>query len=461
MSSVPQKILSGERVLVVGLGVSGLSAAAILLRAGAEVVVNDARAEAALGDKAGAARALGATLALGGHDEALFTSVDRIVVSPGVPPLAALDAAEAAGISIASEIELASWFIESTVVAVTGTNGKSTVTTMIGEMCKRTGRPTFVGGNLGEPLTAIVGTDAAGPDGIAVVELSSFQLERVARFRAHVAVLLNVTEDHLDRYDTFASYAAAKGRIFAGQRREDAAVVPASDPLTLSMARASAATVHTFGGADGVVRVEGGVVVNGTSSLRLPIASLRIRGAHNYENACAAALAARLVGVDAADVRAALEGFGGLPHRMQHVRARGGVAFYDDSKATNVGASVAALDGLGELEGRVVLIAGGVDKGGSWAPLVERMRKKGRAVVVIGEATPVVEAAFEGSGVALRREKTMDDAVAAAAAVAIAGDVVLLAPACASFDMFTSYADRGRAFTKSVLELSALDEVAP
>jgi UDP-N-acetylmuramoylalanine--D-glutamate ligase len=146
---------------------------------------------------------------------------------------------------------------------------------------------------------------------------------------------------------------------------------------------------------------------------------------------------------------------------MQHVRARGGVAFYDDSKATNVGASVAALDGLGELEGRVVLIAGGVDKGGSWAPLVERMRKKGRAVVVIGEATPVVEAAFEGSGVALRREKTMDDAVAAAAAVAIAGDVVLLAPACASFDMFTSYADRGRAFTKSVLELSALDEVAP
>jgi UDP-N-acetylmuramoylalanine--D-glutamate ligase len=354
-------------------------------------------------------------------------------------------------------VELASWFIESTVVAITGTNGKSTVTTMIGEMCRRTGRPTFVGGNLGEPVTAIVGTDAAGPEGIAVIELSSFQLERVDRFRANVAVLLNVTEDHLDRYESFADYAAAKARIFAGQKRDDAAVVPAGDELCLSMARASAATVHTFGAPDGIVRVKAGAVKNGASALSVPLARLLVRGEHNYDNACAAALAARLVGVDAAHVEEALVEFAGLPHRMQHVRRRGGVDFYDDSKATNVGAAVAAVDGLGDFDGRVVLIAGGVDKGGSWAPLVDRMRDRGRGVVVIGEASEIVERAFSDSGLALARAADMDGAVRTAGEMAREGDVVLLAPACASFDMFGSYAERGRAFAASV---KALSEVA-
>jgi len=450
--------LSGEKVLVVGLGVSGLSAAAVLRRAGAEVIVNDARDEAALGERVAEARALGATLALGGHDEALFTSVDRIVVSPGVPPLPALVAADAAGVPIASEVELASWFVESTVIAITGTNGKSTVTTMIGEMCRRTGRPTFVGGNLGEPVTAVVGTDAAGPDGLLVVELSSYQLERVDRFRAHVAVLLNVTEDHLDRYDSFASYAAAKARIFEGQRSGDAAIVPAGDELCLSMARASKAEIHRFGGLDGVVRVKGSALENGASSLSVPLASMLLRGAHNFDNACAAALAARLVGVEASDVGEVLVGFSGLPHRMQHVRRRAGVDWYDDSKATNVGAAVAAVDGLGELEGRVVLIAGGVDKGGSWAPLVERMVDRGRAVVALGEAAGLVAEAFSGSGVTLSHAEDMEDAVRLAGELADVGDVVLLAPACASFDMYGSYAERGRAFAHRVSELAMLPE---
>jgi len=442
--------LQGKRVLVVGLGASGLSAVEVLVNAGAEVIVNDAREETALGERATAARALGAELSLGGHDEELFTSVDRIVVSPGVPPLPALAAAAAAGVPIASEVELASWFIRGTVIAITGTNGKSTVTTMIGDMCRRTGRPTFVGGNLGEPVTEVVGTDAAGEDGIVVVELSSFQLERVEHFRAHVAVLLNVTEDHLDRYESFAAYAAAKGRIFAGQTRDDAVVVPAGDELSLSLARPSAATLYTFGGADGVVRVSGSLLEDEESGLAVPVAGLLIRGAHNRDNACAAALAARLVGVPEGHVASVLRCFTGLPHRMQHVRRHCGVDYYDDSKATNVGAATAAVEGLGDFEGRVVLLAGGVDKGGSWTPLVERLRDRGRAVIALGEATEIVDGAFDGSGLLVKRARDMDDAVELAASLADPGDVVLLAPACSSFDMFGSYSERGRAFAEAV-----------
>ncbi|MFW5921357.1 MAG: UDP-N-acetylmuramoyl-L-alanine--D-glutamate ligase, partial [Polyangiales bacterium] len=221
--------VSGKRVLVVGLGASGLAATRVLCDRGARVVVNDLRSEADLGERGRLAKALGAQLVLGSHDPELFTSVDQIVLSPGVPSMEALDAADAAGVPVASEVELASWFLRGTVLAITGTNGKSTVTTLLGEMCKRTGRPTFVGGNLGTPLVDVVDTDAAAPEGLVVVELSSFQLERVDRFRANVAVLLNVSEDHLDRYDSFADYVAAKGRIFHGQSRDDAAVVPAGD----------------------------------------------------------------------------------------------------------------------------------------------------------------------------------------------------------------------------------------
>jgi UDP-N-acetylmuramoylalanine--D-glutamate ligase len=275
----------------------------------------------------------------------------------------------------------------------------------------------------------------------------------VDRFRADVAVLLNVTEDHLDRYDTFADYAAAKARVFAGQRAGDAAVVPARDELVLSLARAAAAEIHAFGDPDGEVRATDGAIRDSVSGLAFPLDALRIRGAHNVDNACAAALAARLAGVGPDQIAAVLSGFTGLPHRMQHVRARAGVDFYDDSKATNVGAAVAAVDGLGDFGGRIVLIAGGVDKEGSWAPLRARMERVGRAVVVIGEATPIVERAFEGSALSLPRATDMSDAVQKAADIAEPGDVVLLAPACASFDMFRSYAHRGDVFQEAVRAL--------
>lgn len=451
--------LRGRRFLVVGLGASGRAAARLLVAKGAQVIGNDAR-EAL--DGAEDLEALGVELRLGGHDEALFTSVDHIVVSPGVPPLPALAAAARAGVPIASEIELASWFIEGTVVGITGTNGKSTVTSLVGAMARKTGRRTFVGGNLGQPLTDVVGTEAAGPDGLVVVELSSFQLERVGRFRAHVAVLLNVTEDHLDRYETFADYAAAKGRIFAGQRRADHAVVPADDALCRSLVRAGAAQVRGFG-PGGEVFIEGAAsgspqLVDRVSGLRVPVDAMRMRGGHNQTNACAAALAARLVGVAPEHVAEVLQSFPGLPHRMEHVRDLGGVAYYDDSKATNVGASVAALRGFEGGAGKVVLLAGGKDKGGSYAPLLEPLARVGRAVVTLGEAAPLVEAAL-GDAIPWERATSMEDAVARARRLASPGDSVVLAPACSSFDSYRSYAERGEAFKRAVNALEA-DECA-
>jgi UDP-N-acetylmuramoylalanine--D-glutamate ligase len=447
--------LQGTQVLVVGLGRSGVAAARLLLARGARVIANDRRTEAELGPDVLALAAEGATLALGGHDPKLFTGVDRIVISPGVPDLPALQAAERAGVPIASEIELASWFLRGTLVGITGTNGKSTVTTLVGAMCKRAGRPTFVGGNLGTPLVDAVGTEAAEPGGCVVVELSSFQLERVERLRVHAAALLNVTDDHLDRYASFEAYAQAKAAIFRNQTPADAAVVPSGDALCERLARQGHGRVARFGGGDGEVRVIDGVITDAVNGLRVPLAELLISGSHNHDNACAAALLARLAGVPAEHIAAELTSFRGLPHRMQRVRELDGVTYFDDSKATNVGATVAALDGLRERAGRVVLIAGGRDKGGEYTPLVPRMRDFGRAVITIGEAAPLIEAALRGASYPVERAGDMADAVARARALAEPGDAVLLAPACSSFDMYRSYAHRGEVFCAAVDALKA------
>ncbi len=444
-----------ERVLVVGLGASGIAAAELLQPLCKKVIANDARSEADLAQVAARLRLIGVEVHCGGHDEKLFTSVDRIVISPGVPPLPALDAAERKGIPIWSEIELASRYVaQRGLIAITGTNGKSTVTTLVGMMCERTGQPTFVGGNLGKPFIEAVFTEA-GDRGYCVVEISSFQLERVEAFQPKVAALLNITDDHLDRHGSLAAYAAAKGRIFAFQSKEDFAVVPANDPLCLSLAQAGAARVRTFGPA-GDARAEGGTIVLDGRAL-VKTSELRIRGGHNVDNACAAALIASLGGVPDDAIASTLREFGGLPHRMVLVRELGGVAYYDDSKATNVGASIAAIDGLYSSTpralGRVVLIAGGKDKGGSYAPLAERMREHGRAVVLIGEATPLIEPEMTSAGVACQRAIDLDEAVHKARALAQRGDVVLLAPACSSFDMFKSYAHRGDEFARAVQAL--------
>lgn len=444
--------LSGKNVMVVGLGQSGLAVVRFLAARGAHVRVNDQRDVDELGASASDAAALGAELVLGGHPDRAFEGLDLIVVSPGVPALPQLEAAERRGVPIVSEIELAARFIEAPIVAVTGTNGKSTVTTLIGDMCARLGRPLFVGGNLGRPLIEAVGTDAAAKDGIVVVELSSFQLERVSRMKAHVALLLNVTPDHLDRYPSFEAYAQAKARIFERQDAEDFAVLPADAPDLRELVKDDG-TIVLFGGLHGEVRVADDALVDSGGALRVPVRDLRLRGSHNVSNACAAALCARLMGVHADDIAAVLRDFEGLQHRMQYVRAVEGVEYIDDSKATNVGAAVASIDGLAGSGGKIVLIAGGVDKGGSYQPLCDRMAEEGRAIVVLGEAAPLLERAFEGSPVELRRAASMSDAVIHAAAFAIPGDTVLLAPACSSFDMFRSYAERGDVFQQAVADL--------
>lgn len=446
--------LRGQRVLVVGLGKSGLSAVRVLRGAGAEVIANDLRDEAQLGDAAQAAKRLGATLALGAHDPQLFRSVDRIVVSPGVPALPALDAAAAAGVPILSEVELAAYFIGpgATVVGITGTNGKSTVTTLVGEMCQASGRPTFVGGNLGTPFCDVAGSPAAD-GGYVVVELSSYQLERVERLRVHVGALLNITEDHLDRYPTFDAYAQAKAQLFRCQRAGDAAVVPEGDALCERLAAAGPAKVWKYDGARGAVRIESGRIVDDATGPLLDVSELRIRGVHNLQNACAAALCARLAGVKSPEIAATLRSFAGLPHRMVFVESISGVSYYDDSKATNVGATVAALDGLAPEVNKIVLIAGGKDKGGDYAPMRDRLRACGRAVVLIGEARPIIERALAGEPYPIESAASMEDAVSRAQRLAAKGDAVLLAPACASFDMFRSYAHRGDVFQAAVREL--------
>lgn len=444
--------LQGRTAIVVGLGKSGLATVRFLASRDAKVRVNDRRDALALGAAADEARALGSELVLGEHPPAAFDDVDLVVVSPGVPPLDVLSSVCARGVPVISEVELASRFIDAPIVAVTGTNGKSTVTTLIGEMCRSLGRPIFVGGNLGDPMIEAVGTDAAKKEGLVVVELSSFQLERVEKMKAHVAVLLNVSPDHLDRYASLDAYAAAKGRIFERQGPTDFAIVPDASPELRDLV-CGAARVETFGAPNGGVRIEGDDIVDSENGIRVRVAELELRGSHNLSNACAAWLAARAVGVPVESVVSALRAFRGLPHRMQYVATLRDVEYIDDSKATNVGAAVASIAGFEGRAGKVVLIAGGVDKGGSYEPLRESMDRAGRALVVLGESARLLEKAFAGSPAALEHATSMKDAVRRATALASPGDTVLLAPACSSFDMFRSYAERGDAFQEAVHDL--------
>lgn len=443
--------VAGKRVVIVGFGASGEAAARLCVRQGAaRVVLNDKRDAADIKDAKilGMVRE-GVSLDLGAHRADTFANTDLVVVSPGVPPLDVLTEVEERGVPVISEIELASWFIDAPILAVTGTNGKSTVTSLIGEILKESGYTTFTGGNLGTPLCDAVGTAATRADGRVVVEVSSFQLERILYFRPAVAVYLNATPDHLDRYTNFAEYAATKARVFMNQSGIDHAVVPADDPVVSAFARAYAAKVHTYGGEQSPVRIAGESIV-GVDGTQYPLAMLKIKGTHNVSNAMAAVLAAHLGGATPEATFSTLASFRGLAHRMQFVLEDKGVVYYDDSKATNVGAAVKAIEGL---ERRVVLIAGGRDKGGSYEPLVQLLRVKARAVVLLGEAAPLIKDAL-GASVPHRVADDMFDAVRIARMLAEPGDCVLLAPACSSLDMFENYAERGRVFAAAVKNLA-------
>lgn len=446
--------VAGKKVLVVGAGRSGAAAARLCAAQGANVTVTDKRTAAELGDAAVALPTV-VIQELGGHRSASFEAAELIVLSPGVPPLAEVAAARARGVKAIGEMELAASFIGATIVAITGTNGKSTTTTLCGAIMAATGRPTFAGGNLGIPLAEAVGTPAGEPGGVCVVEASSFQLETADRFRPQVAALLNVSPDHLDRYEGMRAYAEAKARIFAAQTGSDFAVVNVDDAMVDEVTKEIAShrmPISTRRRLD-----EGGWLEGDTLYVRLPGGPIEcypahlpgLVGRHNQENALAALLAARLAGALPSEARRALLSFRPLSHRMELVADADGVAFFDDSKGTNVGAVVAALSGFPR---PVVLIAGGRDKGGTYEPLATVLKDVGRGVVVIGEAAPRIYEALDGV-VPVYRAASMDEAVERARALARPGDAVVLSPACSSFDMFRDYAHRAEVFRAAVVRL--------
>ena len=435
--------ISGKNVVVVGLGKSGIAATRLCERLGATVTATDsARAEMLAPE----VQALPAKLVLGGHSGVDFAHADLIVLSPGVPGFAALDEAQAAGVPILGELAFAASLLEVPLLVVGGTNGKSTTTSLLGELLKAAGLKTFVGGNLGTPASEAVGQRLD----VAVLEVSSFQLERAPGIKPKVSILLNISEDHLDRYATFQDYADAKGNAFANQGAADIALVPEGDYECRRQAGRGAGQVLEIGGDGADFAVIKETVVEQTTEQRFELGRTRLHGRHNHTNAAFAIAAARALGVPALAIQQALLDFVPLPHRMARVTELHGVRFYDDSKGTNVGAAVTALLGLSEDRG--VLIAGGRDKLGSYEPLVDALRKKGRAVVLIGEAADKIGQAI-GDALPVVRATDMPGAVRRAYELSSPGDAVLLSPACSSFDMFKSYADRGQRFAEAALAL--------
>ena len=437
-----------RRTLVVGLGETGLSVVRYLARRGVPVAVVDSRAQPPALQRLHDEHIADVALFLGGfHDEA-FAHAEQLVVSPGValgePQIAA---ARARGIPVIGDIELFARAATAPVIAVTGSNGKSTVVTLLGAMARRAGRDVRVGGNLGTPALDLL--TEPEPD-LYVLELSSFQLETVQSLHPRAAVVLNVSEDHLDRYASLADYAAAKQVIY---RQADVQVINADDVLAAGLSDASRPRVVYRAGVPavgeyGLCEYEGVTwLAHGTQRL-LPVTAIRLAGRHNHTNALAALALGAAAGLPMAAMLETLTEFQGLAHRMQFVAERGGVRWYNDSKGTNVGATQAAIAGI---DGPVVLIAGGDGKGQDFAPLANALAGKGRGAVLIGRDAARLAAVLDGV-LPVQQVHDLHAAVQCAAAMAIAGDSVLLSPACASTDMFRNYAERGEIFTRTVLE---------
>ena len=448
----PTFSVDGRRVLVVGAARSGVAAAHLLARRGARVTLTDRAAAIAAADDL---RGAGVALDLGGHDAHLFVAADLVVTSPGVPPeLPELAAARAAGVPVIGELELAARWVRGPIVAITGTKGKSTTTTLVGRMLQASGRTVLVGGNIGVPLSAHV--EASTPDTIHVVEASSFQLEATDTFHPRVAALLNLSADHLDRHPDLASYAAAKARIFVNQTATDWRVVNADQPEAMALAAGALSQLVPYSSLrplDAGVCLRDGVVVHraGAAETALaPLGAARLPGRHMTSNVVAACAISHVAGATPAGMVTALESFSGLEHVLELVATVDGVRFVNDSKATNVDAAGRAIESF---EG-VVAIVGGKYKGGRFEDLIAPLAAHGRAVVAIGEARPLVRAALAGT-VPVEDAASMDDAVQKAWALARPGGVVLLAPACSSFDMFQDYAARGRAFKAAVNSLGS------
>ena len=444
--------VEGRRIAVAGAARSGIAAAELLVRRGARVTLSDTRSEV---PEASALEALGVELELGGHREVTFTSADLIVVSPGVPPdQTAIAAARARGVPVIGEVELASRWLQGRVIAITGTKGKSTTTALTGRILEAAGFKVTVGGNIGAPLSAQV--TVSTPDTVHVVETSSFQLEGIETFHPWIAVMLNFSPDHLDRHATVEAYAAAKARIFDNQDPGDWAVINADDPSVLRLAERSRAAKRLFARhawlAEGTV-VENGWIVDrsGSQTERLvPLTAIRLLGPHLVSDVMAAATVGSIAGAAPAAMTAAVESFGGLEHAMELVAEVAGVRFVNDSKATNV---EAALRSIESFDLGLVPIIGGRFKGGDLRVLREPLVARAKAVVAIGEARSLVREAL-ADAIDVHTADTFEEAVAVAFELAKPAGVVLLAPACASFDMFRDYAERGRRFKEEVAQLA-------
>jgi len=442
----------GKRVTVAGAARSGVAAAELLARRGARVTLSDLQPEVAGVESL--AR-LGVDLELGGHRTETFTGSDLVVTSPGVPPeQPALAAARQRGVPVIGELELASRWLRGRIVAITGTKGKSTTTTLTGRILEAAGLSVTVGGNIGAPLSAQVADST--PETVHVVEASSFQLEQIDTFHPWIAVLLNFSADHLDRHPSVEAYGAAKARVFENQTPDDWAVINADDPAVLELARNGRAQKRLFGRKGSIERgtaVEDGWIVDRRSDATerlVPLDAIHLLGPHLVADVMAAATVGAIAGAAPAAMTAAVESFRGLEHAMELVAEIDGVRFVNDSKATNV---EAALRSIESFETGLVPIVGGRFKGGDLRLLREPLMSRARAVVAIGEASALVREALEGA-IEVHEASSLEDAVNRAFRLARPSGVVLLAPACSSFDMFRDYADRGRRFKENVLKLA-------
>jgi UDP-N-acetylmuramoylalanine--D-glutamate ligase len=449
--------LNGKRVLVVGLGKSGVASALFLKDRGARVSVSDTKSGDELRNEIPVLLDNGIAVETGGHGDRTFRDQDLIVVSPGVPVDAPpLVQARSLGEKVIGEIELAAQFLPGPIVAITGSNGKTTTTTLTGEIMTAAGFPALVGGNIGTPAISLA--QRAKPETVVVLEVSSFQLETIQTFRPKVAVILNITPDHLDRHRTFEVYAAAKARIFENQQSDDCAVLNADDATCVEMGKHTRSQVYWFSRHKEVDRGtwvrDGNVVFRDGSGKReiLQVSEIPLKGAHNLENVLAAVCAGALMGCAPEKIRDAVRNFKAVEHRLEFVATIRGVDYYNDSKATNVDATIKALESF---PANIHLILGGKDKGSDYTVLNDLLRQRVKRVYTIGAAATKIESQVKGPEVV--HAETLENALRRANAVAQHGDIVLLAPACASFDQFKSYEHRGKLFKQIVQSLAEDD----
>lgn len=441
---------NGKHIVVVGLAKSGAAIARYLKKNGAVVTVTDKQKAGDLGERVDEMKALGIRTELGTHNTRTFLEADMIVLSPGVPHrLPQIQQASEMMIPVVGEVELASMFIREPIVAVTGTNGKTTVTTLISKMLEASGFRVYTGGNIGTPLSEYVMGDERCD--VVVAEISSFQLDTIKTFRPDVAVLLNITDDHLDRYEDFYAYARSKGRIFENQEKDDIAVINSNDPASVDISRVLQNRKYFFGN-----EVSDNCAVIGENSISLSIpgsdpqvidlSGTKLIGNHNRENIAASALAVLSIGGTFQSIQSVINTFGGLPHRIEYVETVNDTHWYNDSKATNIDAVIRALDSF---DSPVTLIMGGRNKGGNFEQLKPSLTGSAKSIIAIGESKEEIRSSL-GDTVKVTLATTLENAVEIAGKDAEPGQVVLFSPACSSFDMFNNYEHRGDSFRHAV-----------